>query len=162
MNLKKKLTLKPYGNTTVRYATLFTSPTNDFLLVLEGKTKFGHLFRRLARGIVKPTTALIQKLYAPRGFVVETGSLRDTTILLAIHNFGKREFFKLKVLEKQKFAQDFTSPRVFAMRGLLTVFTVRYIAPKNAKSGSTHKSVVVAEGEKSKVKISILIVLLVK
>ena len=161
MRLTETSSMKPYGTTKGRYGVSFKSPTRDFMFVLTGKTKSGNKFQRLARSTIVPTTALIHTMSAPGGFVVETGNRRGTTIMLAVHNFGEPEYFKIKILDNRKFAQRLISTRAYVIKGRLAFVPVRYVAPRNTKKGVTHKSVVVAEGEKSKVKTSIPIALLV-
>ena len=81
--------------------------------------------------------------------------------MLGIRTFGKPEHFKINVLDKEKFGQALTSSRTYIMKGRLAVFAVRYKAPRNAKKGVTHRSIVVAVGEKTKEKTSTIITLLV-
>ena len=68
MRLTHTSTLRPFRNGKVRYATSFVSPSRDFRIVLAGKTKSRNSFRRLARGIVIPTTTMIYIMSAPDGF----------------------------------------------------------------------------------------------
>ena len=161
MQLRETSSLKPYGTATERYTASFKSLSHDFRLTLTGKTRSGNSFKRSSFGIIIPTTALIRIMSAPGGFEVKAGNRRGTSVLLVIHNFGQPEYFKIRVVDDKQFAQNLIVSRVYAIKGRRAVVPVRYVAPKNAKKGLTHKSVVIAEGEKSKVKTSIPILLLV-
>ena len=150
-------TLKPFRNGKVRYAASFVSPSRDFRIVLAGKTKSGYSFRRLARGVVIPRTTMIYIISTPDGLALKAGNSRGTTIMLGIRTFGKPEHFKINILDEEKFGQALTSSRAYIIKGRLAVYAVRYKAPRNAKKGVTHRSIVVAVGEKKQKRRQVLL-----
>ena len=154
------VTLTQNGRSPGRYIGVFRPPSHDFKLILEGNTKEGMPFKRLCNGHVKPTTAVIHVYAAPRGFVLNAGSSAATTILFAVNNFARTEAFTVKVKELTKYATRYPK-RLLVINGRMALFPVTLKAPREARRGSTHKVAVSVVGQRSGMKASILVSLLI-
>ena len=152
--------LKQHGRAPGRYKGTFPTPTTDFRLVLEGKTKKNKAFKRLANGIIKPKYTIIHVFSTPRGFSVRAGSRSSTIVIFALHCYKGREMYDVKVTEMKKFAVR--SPRrLNCIQNRMSLFPVSFRAPSSAKKGNTHNAVVTVISKRSGIKAAKHIQLLI-
>ena len=145
--------LKQYGRVPGRYKGSFPTPSSDFSLVLEGKTKQGKAFKRLGNGIIKPKSAMVHVLSAPKGFAVKTGSKSPTILKFALHCFSGNELFDVKVNKQKRFTVK--KPRALRCTPKhMTLFTLSFRAASAAKKGETRNVVVSLYNKKSGTKTS--------
>ena len=161
LNTKRTVPLVPYGKAGGRYKCSFPPPSTDFKFILTGSTINGNKFERTARGTIGISYTLIRIHYAPSGFTLKPGSSSGTIIIFALHNFDNSERFKIEVIDKQNYIQPLVAPTIYVRKGRMGQIRLNYKAPISAKKGSTHKSVIVAEGLVSKRKVTALLDLLV-
>ena len=134
------------------YIGKFQTPSQDFKMILKGKTKSGIEFERLRRGTVRPQHAVIQVLSAPRGFILSSSGRRATVLIFVLHNYGDTEYFEIKAKELKKYAYS-VPKRIIGIRGRASMFTVSLKASGDAKIGSAHNLVVFAIGKTSGTRI---------
>ena len=145
------VSLKQHGRAPGRYKGSFPTPSIDFRLVLEGKTKSNKLFKRLANGIIRPKSTIIHVFSAPRGFSVQAGRKSSTIVIFALHCYKGREMYDVKVSEMKKFAVR--SPRrLNCIQNRMSVFPVSFRAPSSAKKGNTHNVFVTVISRRSGIK----------
>eukprot|EP00112_Aurelia_sp_Birch-Aquarium-sp1_P025683 Seg868.7 transcript_id=Seg868.7/GoldUCD/mRNA.D3Y31 product="hypothetical protein" protein_id=Seg868.7/GoldUCD/D3Y31 len=151
--------LRQHGRSPGRYIGAFPTPSHDFKLILNGRTKENKPFKRLANGIVKPKSAVIHVFAAPRGFVLRrTGS--STILLFALHNFGASEHFHVRSKELKKYI--YRQPkRIISIAGRMALFSVALKAPSSAKKGQTHDVVVSVVGKTSGTRASMHVQMLI-
>ena len=148
-----KIPLEKYGRAPGRYKGTFPTPTTDFRLVLEGKTKKNKAFKRLANGIIKPKYTIIHVFSAPNGFSVKAGSKSSTKLVFAVHCYKGEEDYDVKVNEPSRFAVN--KPKgLKCVPNRKCLFAVSFRAPSSAKKGNIHNVIVTVIGKKSGIKAS--------
>ena len=161
-NLKtlRTVSLKQNGRAPGRYKGSFPAPSNDFKLVLTGKTKRNRSFKRLGNGIIKAKSAVIHMFAAPKGFALRPGGKSATFLIFALHCYGAREMYDVKVHERKTF--NVMKPRrLNCIPNRMTMFPVSFRAPRSAKKGKIHNVVITVIGKRSGVKASKHIQLLI-
>lgn len=145
--------LEKYGRAPGRYKGTIPTISNDFQLVLKGKTKKNKPFKRLANGIIKPKYTIIHVFSAPDGFSVQAGNKSSTKLVFAVHCYKGEELYDVKVNEPTKFAIN--KPKgLNCVPNRKCVFAVSFRAPSSAKKGNIHNVIVTAIGKKSGIKAS--------
>jgi len=154
------ISLKQYGRAPGRYKGSFPTPSNGFRLVLTGKTKRNRPFKRLGIGIIKAKSAVIHLFTAPKGLSLRPDGKSTTFLIFALHCYGARELYDVKVHEPKKFTV--VKPRrLNCIPNRMSMFPVSFRAPSSAKKGKIHNVVVTVIGQRSGVKASKHIQLLI-
>ena len=148
LNTIRTVSLRQHGRTNGRFKGTFPTPSHDFKLVLDGRTKSNRPFSRLGSGIIKPKEVIIHIFSAPRGFALTAGSSSPTTILFAVHSYVARDVFEVRVDESKKFLTRLPR-RVYGFPGRMALFSLAFKAPSGSKKGQAYNVVVSVIGKKT-------------
>ncbi len=145
--LMKDIKLVPLGSLGVHFKASFVPPGKaTFKVVLEGNTKEGTQFTRVAKGDVTAKGLLLIALYGQGDFIAKPG--KPMMLVLGLHNSEGTELFRLKAFSAYGKLKILRS-RIVGRKGRMGFSTLFFVPKMNVQHGSTITLFVIARGERS-------------